>query len=159
MSPGFPHHLTVLREAPQWVAIALRTKLRCPFELFCSLLSYDAPYLVTLHPWATLHTVKLYAAPYWATLHPTELHCILFLSSACAVPSELCCNPQICAGILLSYNTPYWATVHPVELWCSLMSYTLLSYAVHLCPGHSTELRCTILNHAVPTKLRCALLS
>ncbi len=43
--------------------IALATDLRC------TILSYAAPYWVTLHP------ILSYAAPYWAKLHPTELSC------------------------------------------------------------------------------------
>ncbi len=37
-------------------------------ELLCTLLSYAAPYLATLHTSATLHNAELYAvASYWAT--------------------------------------------------------------------------------------------
>ncbi len=151
MSPGFPHHLTVLREAPQWVASAQRAKLRFPFELFCSLLSYDVPYLVALRPRATLHTVKLYAAPYRATLHPTELHCILFSSSAGASPCELHCTlwamPQP-----RSEPAYYWAIKHPTELHCTRLSYdaawwATLYWAMLML---STSARGTLLSYAAP---------
>ncbi len=117
-----------------------------------------------LHPWVTLHTAKLRAAMSWATLHPTELHCIFFLaplySLSYTAPPELCCTAQSCTCILLSYNKPYWAALHPVELWCSLLGYppSELCCTFGAMP-HLTEPWGTLLSYAVPTKLRCALLS
>jgi hypothetical protein len=88
--------------------------------------SYEAPYLVTLHPWATLRTAKLYAALYWATLYPTELHCILFLAPLYPLsytePSELhytvwaALHPNKLRLYSIELEHTYWATLHYVEL-------------------------------------------
>ncbi len=89
-----------------------------PSELLCALLSYAAPHLATLHPWATLNAAELFviAAPYWATLHPTALHCILFLNHAAT--SALHCTVHT---LSLSYAAPYWAVLRSTELRCTLM--------------------------------------
>ncbi len=113
----------------------------------CILLSYDAPYLVTKHP--------------LATLPPTELHWILFLSSA--VPSELHCTlwamlqpTELLLHFIELYHTLFWATLHPVELSCSLLSYQHSTDWAMLYPS---ELRCSLLSLLRPIKLRCTLFS
>ncbi len=79
-----------------------------PSELRCALLSYAAPYLARLHPWATLNTAELFvfAAPYWASLHPFY---------------ELCCNLRATQHTL-NYAAPYWAALCSTELRCTLLS-------------------------------------
>ncbi len=60
-----------------------------PYELHCTLLSYDAPYWATMHPPELSGTLVSYAEPSWATLHPTKLCCIQLIYAA---PSELSCT-------------------------------------------------------------------
>ncbi len=84
-----------------------------PSEIFCTLLSYAAPFWTTLHPSELLFTLLSYASPFWATLHPSEL-CFTFLSYtspflAMLYPSELCCT-LLSMLTLLSYAAPSWAT-------------------------------------------------
>jgi hypothetical protein len=164
MSPGFPHHLTVQQEYNRTQACFTTSQCMCatnqatlPLWDSCTLMRYTlhpsklwCMLLVMLHPWAALHTAKLYAAPYWATLHPPELHRMLFSSSA--VPSELNCtlwamlHPTECACILLRYNPPY----------CTLFCYAAACWAT---PSHPTDLCSTLLNYSAPSEQCCTLLS
>ncbi len=152
----FFRHLLIIPEVYLFLhySSARSTSMDCVAENI-----YEAPYLVTLHPWAILRTAKLYAALYWATLYPTELHCILFWAPlsplSYTAPSELHCT-------MLSYDAACWATLshllsYAVPFWTALN--LLSNAALYWAAGHFTELRCTLLSYTVPTKLRCALLS
>jgi len=78
--------------------------------LSCTLLSYAAPYLATLHPTKLCCIQMSYAAPYLSFSAPQELRYTLWTKLH---PSELCCT-------LLSYAAPFWAMLHPSELSCTL---------------------------------------
>ncbi len=116
---------------------------------------YDAPCLVTLHPWATLlsYTLRRTELPcsllsftasflpselhctLWAMLHPTEmrLHSIELEHALMSYTSP--CRAKVQPAVLTSLS-PYWAMLYPSELaapaeqCCTLLSRgTLLSYA------------------------------
>ncbi len=76
--------------------------------LSCSLLSYIAPYWVTLHPIELRCTLLSYAASTELRRTLYELRCIL---RATLHPSELCCtlSEQHCASLHpKSYAAPSW---------------------------------------------------
>jgi hypothetical protein len=145
----FSSSLDCSARTPQWVGWPKIERnpslLYSKPQLLCSLLSYDAPYLVTLH------TAKLYTAPYWATLHPTELLFILFWAPLYPL-SYGTLHPRSCAAPHWATPAFYWAITHPTELHCNLLSYDAACWASI---SHPTEPCCTLLNYAAPFEQCC----